>query len=431
MQSIRDIPTLIQPTPEELEAALRRPAQNLRTLEGLVRQVFDAVGQDGDAAVRAYTQKFDGATLPRAQIAPGTIRAAKAQLSTDLKAAVQVAAGNIRRFHEAQRQEVRKIETMPGVTCWRRQVPIEKVGLYVPGGSAPLLSTVLMLGIPAQLAGCAQVVLSTPPDASGAVDPAILYAADVVGIREVFRIGGIQAIAAMSLGTESVPRVDKLFGPGNAFVTAAKEYATQLGTAIDMPAGPSEVLVVADDTADPRFVAADLLSQAEHGADSQAVLVSLSSALTQAVRQALEAQLADLPRREVALQALRSSALIEVSTRADARAIVNSYAPEHLILAVRDYAEFAEGVTQAGSVFLGNYTPESAGDYASGTNHTLPTNGAARAFSGVSLDSFVRQITFQEITPDGLKALQPTIAALADAEQLQAHRRAVDIRFEA
>lgn len=350
--------------------------------------------------------------------------AAEAQLSAELKAAIRQAYQNIRTFHEAQRQPVAKIETMPGVTCWRRSVGIETVGLYIPGGTAPLFSTVLMLGVPAQLAGCREVVLCTP-----ARHPAVYFAARLVGVTRVFRVGGAQAIGAMAYGTESVPQVYKIFGPGNQYVTAAKMLVAKEGVAIDMPAGPSEVAVYADDTAVPAFVAADLLSQAEHGPDSQVLLVSTSKRLIDLVNLTIGTQLGKLSRREVAAKALDNSKAILLETPADAIELLNQYAAEHLILSVRDAETVAERIVNAGSIFLGNYTPESAGDYASGTNHTLPTNGFARAYSGVSLDSFVKKITVQHITPDGLQALGPVVEAMAAAESLDAHQRAVSLRL--
>jgi histidinol dehydrogenase len=322
------------------------------------------------------------------------------------------------------------VETMPGVSCWRKSVAIDKVGLYIPGGTAPLFSTVLMLGVPAVLAGCREIVLCSPPDRQGKLHPAILYTAHLIGISKIFRVGGVQAIGAMALGTESIPQVYKIFGPGNQYVTAAKQWVSRQGTAIDMPAGPSEVLVCADDTADPEFVAADLLSQAEHGIDSQVVLVAFAKKQIEAIQEALERQLTDLPRAEIARKALENSVAIVVTDRAEALDMINEYAPEHLILSVIDVDDFADGIVNAGSVFMGNYTPESVGDYASGTNHTLPTNGFARAYSGVSLDSFVKKITFQRLTEDGLRTLGPAVEVMAEAEELRAHKLAVTRRLD-
>ena len=352
------------------------------------------------------------------------VEAAESKLTEELKAAIRQAYTNICKFHETQYQPVEKVETMPGVTCWRRSVGIEKVGLYIPGGSAPLFSTVLMLGVPAQLAGCKEVVLCTPSD-----HPAILYAAQLVGVTKIFRVGGAQAIAAMAYGTESVPKVYKIFGPGNQYVTAAKMLLAKEGVAIDMPAGPSEVAIYADSTAVPSFVAADLLSQAEHGADSQVLLVSTDKKFIASVNITLTTQLENLPRRELARKAIENSKAILVENQAEAIDLLNEYAAEHLILSVENAEEISEKIINAGSIFLGNYTPESCGDYASGTNHTLPTNGHARAYSGVSLDSFVKKITVQHITPEGLKALGPTVEAMAEAESLHAHKRAVSLRL--
>lgn len=397
---------------------------DLAEVERRVAPVLARVKAEGDAALRDFTRQFDGLDLDRPDVPAEVLEVAGRQLSDDLKTAIRTAHANIRRFHEAQRQLPEKIETMPGVTCWRRSVGIERVGIYIPGGTAPLFSTVLMLAIPAQLAGCREVVLCSPSQ-----HPAILYAAHLCGVTRVFRLGGAQAIAALAYGTESVPRVDKIFGPGNQYVTAAKMLVAKEGVAIDMPAGPSEVAVYADDSAHPAFVAADLLSQAEHGADSQVLLVSTSEALIDAVQAELQRQVADLPRAEFARQALENSKAVLVETEATALDLLNAYAAEHLILAVENAEAVSEKITNAGSIFLGHYTPESAGDYASGTNHTLPTNGFARAYSGVSLDSFVKKITVQHLTRAGLERLGPTIEAMAAAESLEAHRRAVSIRL--
>ena len=384
------------------------------------------VRSQGDAALVELTQRFDNIDLSVAglQVHQAELDAAEAQLSDELKAAIRQAYSNIRLFHEAQKQPVQKIETMPGVTCWRKSVGIDKVGIYVPGGSAPLFSTVLMLGVPAQLAGCGEVVLCSPGS-----HPAIYFAAKLVGVTKVFRVGGAQAIAAMAYGTESIPQVYKIFGPGNQYVTSAKMLVAKEGTAIDMPAGPSEVAVYADDTAVPAFVAADLLSQAEHGADSQVLLVSTSKRLLSAVNLVLNTQMERLPRRDLAAKAINNSKAILVETHAEAVALLNQYAAEHLILSVANAETVADEITNAGSIFLGNYTPESAGDYASGTNHTLPTNGYARAYSGVSLDSFVKKITIQHISPEGIKNIGPVVEVMAEAESLDAHKRAVSIRL--
>lgn len=349
-------------------------------------------------------------------------------VSLELRNAIAVAADNIRSFHSSQLVVESAVETMPGVSCWRKNVPIERVGLYVPGGTAPLLSTVLMLGIPAKLAGCKEVVLCTPPGQKG-VDPAIAYAALECGIDRIFTVGGIQAIAAMTLGTETVPKVDKIFGPGNQYVTAAKQFALGKGVAIDMPAGPSELMIIADSTAVPAYVAADALSQAEHGPDSQVVILTWAKELIPRIKDELRTQLDVLPRREIASQALDGSSIVLVNDREDAMTICNDYAPEHLILSVDGAEDYAQQVVNAGSVFIGNFTPESAGDYASGTNHTLPTNGYARAYSGVSMDSFVKKITYQRITEQGLRELGPSVEVMAQAEQLEGHRRAVRVRI--
>lgn len=417
------------PSPAALSAALARPTDSsAASRREQVADLLAAIRSEGDAAVRRFALKFEGAAPAHFSVAEADFVAAEAVLPAALKAAIRQAYANIRTFHAAQREPPMEVETMPGVRCWRKSVPIERVGLYVPGGTAPLFSTVLMLGVPAQLAGCQQVVLCTPPQRDGQAHPAVLFAAGLCGIRRVFRIGGAQAIGAMAYGTETVPQVWKIFGPGNSWVTAAKQLASLDGVAMDMPAGPSEVAVLADEQADPRFVAADLLSQAEHGADSQVLLVSDSEALIRAVEQELGRQLSDLPRRDFAQKALDNSTAVLVAGLAEGMAVLNTYAPEHLILQVADPAHWAEQVQNAGSVFLGAHTPESAGDYASGTNHTLPTGGYARAYAGVSLDSFLKKITFQYIQPAGLQMLRPIITAMARAEGLEAHARAVELR---
>lgn len=414
------------PARSEWPALLERPVQTSEQIEGIVAPILRQVREQGDSALVELTQRFDKVDLNTTGLAVSAaeLDAAEDQLSAELKTAIHQAYANIRTFHEAQKQPIQKIETMPGVTCWRKSVGIDKVGLYIPGGTAPLFSTVLMLGVPAQLAGCREVVLCTP-----ATHPAVFFAAKLVGITKVFRVGGAQAIAAMAYGTETIPQVYKIFGPGNQYVTAAKMLVAKEGMAIDMPAGPSEVAVYADDTAIPAFVAADLLSQAEHGADSQVLLVSTSKKLISAVNLVLATQMSRLPRRDMAAKAIHNSKAILVDTEADAIDLLNQYAAEHLILSVQDAETVAERITNAGSIFLGNYTPESAGDYASGTNHTLPTNGFSRAYSGVSLDSFVKKITIQHISPDGLRVLGPVVEAMAEAESLDAHKRAVSIRL--
>ena len=418
------------PLDASLPELLQRPAMDHAALYAVVQGVLDGVKKEGDKAVAAYTHQFDGVTIDTAMVTEAEITEAALELSPTLKEAIQLAAKNIRCFHEAQVSETIKIETMPGVSCWRKSVGIDKVGLYIPGGSAPLFSTVLMLGIPAVIAGCKEIILCTPPAANGKVHPAILYAAMVVGITRIFKIGGVQAIAAMAYGTKTVPQVFKIFGPGNQYVTAAKQLVQQSGVAIDMPAGPSEVCVLADETCNPAFVASDLLSQAEHGPDSQVLLVSTSKKVVAEVEVALAAQLALLPRKEIAQKALDNSTAIVVDDMERAIFIVNSYAAEHLILACNNDEVVSEKITNAGSVFLGNYSPESVGDYASGTNHTLPTSGYARAYSGVSVDSFVKKMTFQKLTPAGLKAIGAAVETMAAAEGLDAHKNAITIRLQ-
>lgn len=386
-------------------------------------------GHGGDRAVLDYEEKFDRVSLSSLQVTEAEMEAAEQLVPEELKDALRQAERNIATFHEAQRFQGKKIETAPGVVCWQKAVPIEKVGLYIPGGTAPLFSTVLMLAVPARLAGCREIVLCTPPDREGRVNPAILYAARLAGVHRIFKAGGVQAIGAMAYGTETVPKVYKIFGPGNQYVMAAKQQVSLHEVAIDMPAGPSEVLIVADEKANPVFVAADLLSQAEHGADSQVLLVTTSDRMLERVREEVQVQLEKLPRRELAVRSLEHSKLILVHSMEEAMELANAYAPEHLILEVEDYTSLSEKVVNAGSVFMGAYTPESAGDYASGTNHTLPTSGYARAYSGVNLDSFVRKITFQELSPEGIRNIGPAIEKLASGEQLDAHKNAVTLRL--
>ena len=408
---------------------LARPVMDLREIEDRVAPILQQVRQRGDVAVRDFTLQFDKVQLDDLRVSPAERAEAETLVSPELKAAIGLAKSNIETFHRAQLAQPEPITTQPGVTCWRKSVGIEKVGLYIPGGSAPLFSTVLMLGVPARLAGCRQVVLCTPANRAAKVHPAILYAAAQVGITDIFKVGGAQAIAAMAYGTESIPRADKLFGPGNQYVTAAKQLVNKEGLAIDMPAGPSEVAVYADDSSNPVFVAADLLSQAEHGPDSQVILVSTSEAAIQKAAEEVLRQLEALPRKEIARQALSHSKAFLVSDEDEALRLLNAYAAEHLILAVDHAAALADRITNAGSVFLGHYTPEAAGDYASGTNHTLPTNGFARAYSGVSVDSFVKKITFQQITPEGMRNIGPAVEIMAAAEELQAHKNAVTVRL--
>ncbi len=409
---------------------IQRPVYDYETIGEKVIPIIDDVKSRGDAALKHYTKIFDGASLNDLHVEPQKSGQAAKRIDADLKAAILIAKKNIEKFHRSQLKEVRKIEIQPGVTCWQRSVPIERVGLYIPGGSAPLFSSVLMLGIPAVIAGCTQIILCTPPDKNAEIHPAILYSAALLGITDIFKAGGAQAIAAMAYGTETIPKVDKIFGPGNQYVTAAKQRVSLEGTAIDMPAGPSEVAIIADHTANPRFIAADLLSQAEHGPDSQVFLVTNDENLLKTVGKALEEQLDQLPRKEFARQSLENSKMILIDNLKDGMALINAYAPEHLILMLKAPDTWAEKVVNAGSVFLGDYTPEAAGDYASGTNHTLPTSAFARMYSGVTTSSFMKEITFQKLTRPGLKALAGTIEGMAEAEGLDAHTRAVSIRLE-
>jgi len=424
------IKILKYPSEKELQSALQRPIINDQDLEKSVSEILNAVKKDGDKAVKKFALKFDAVNLKNMLVSNEEIMKAIEFVSPDLKKAMKVAYNNIYKFHEAQKEKVQKIETTPGVVCWRKAVGIERVGLYIPGGSAPLFSTVLMLGIPAAIAGCKEVILCTPSDKNGNVDPAILYAAELVGVKKIYKIGGVQAIAAMAYGTESIEKVYKIFGPGNQYVTCAKKLINKEGIAIDMPAGPSELAVLTDDSAIPAFVASDLLSQAEHGADSQVIFVSTSSNLIQEVSTEINTQLKLLPRKAIAEKALNNSKFILVKDLDKGIAVINEYAPEHLIIACKKEKKLAEKIINAGSVFLGNYTPESAGDYASGTNHTLPTNGYARSYSGVSLDSFVRKITFQQISEKGLNRIGKSIEVMAASESLDAHKNAVSIRLK-
>ena len=417
------------PDKSQWQEILKRPVMNTENLFDTVRSVIDRVKEEGDPAVLDYEEKFDKVVLASLAVSEEEQQEAENLVSEDLKAAIRLAKQNIETFHAAQRFEGKKVQTQPVVTCWQKAVAIEKVGLYIPGGTAPLFSTVLMLAVPARIAGCKEIVLCTPPGRDGKVHPAVLFAAKVAGVNRIFKAGGIQAIAAMAYGTESVPKVYKIFGPGNQYVTAAKQLVSLRDVAIDMPAGPSEVEVLADETANPIFVAADLLSQAEHGVDSQAILITTSVELQQAVKVEVERQLALLPRKEIAEKSLANSKLIVVDSMTEAIELTNAYAPEHLIIETEDYLSVAERIVNAGSVFLGSLTPESAGDYASGTNHTLPTNGYAKAYSGVSLDSFIRKITFQEIKPEGLNIIGPAIELMAANEQLDAHKNAVSVRL--
>ncbi len=419
-----------EPSKQDWEALLQRPNFEAAELLPKVQSILDAVALEEDAALLRFSATFDQVQLKSLCIDPALIQAAEALVAPALKTAIQSAKVNIEIFHQAQLKKEEKIETMPGVWCWRKSVGIEKVGIYIPGGTAPLFSTVLMLGIPAKLAGCKEVILCTPPRKDGTVDPAILYTAGLVGIQQIYTIGGAQAIAAMAYGTATVPKVFKIFGPGNQYVTAAKQLVQQQGVAIDMPAGPSEVCVYADETAVPSFVAADLLSQAEHGADSQVLLIASNRNIVEQVQLELTQQLTNLPRADFATKALGHSKAIVIASREDAIQLINAYAPEHLILSVDNALVVAEKIINAGSVFIGNYSPESVGDYASGTNHTLPTNGYAKAYSGVSVDSFVKKITFQQLTEMGLKNIAQTVIQMASGEQLEAHAQAVAIRVK-
>ncbi len=419
---------IVNPEPRDWAALTARPQMQHAVIAERVSDILNAVRTEGDRALLQLTEQIDSIRLETVVVTPDEIEDAARQIDPALKTAIETAAQNIRRFHSAQRPAAVEIETLPGVRCLQRAVPIQRVGLYIPGGSAPLFSTVLMLAIPARIAGCKELVLCSPPDKTGRIAPVILYTASVCGVDHIFKIGGAQAIAAMAYGTQSVPKVDKIFGPGNQYVTEAKQQISS-SVAIDMPAGPSEVLVMADETAVPAFVAADLLSQAEHGPDSQVILLTDTRSMAERVQQEVEAQLARLPRQSTATRALDHSRLIVMDDRDEMIAFANAYAAEHLIISMNEPWKVAERITAAGSIFIGNYSPESAGDYASGTNHTLPTYGWARSFSGVNLDSFMRKITYQELSPEGLKALGSTIETMAAAEGLDAHKNAVSLRL--
>lgn len=422
--------TYNNPGQATLDLLCKRPEIKAAELEQQVRNILSLVRSGGDQALKALALALDQANIPQLKVSPAEIKAAQEKVSGELVAAIRVAAANIEKFHRSQLVAEEKVETSPGVLCWRRRVPVEKVGIYIPGGSAPLFSTILMLGIPALLAGCDTIILCTPPDTNGRIHPAILYTADLLGIKNIYRAGGAQAIAAMAYGTETIPQVYKIFGPGNQYVTKAKTLLQMDGIAIDMPAGPSEVLIIADQYADPDFVAADLLSQAEHGADSQVVLLSNSAAIIEKTLQALEQQLTILPRKAIAAVALANSFALQLDSISACFDFSNNYAPEHLILALERPEYYIGQIRNAGSVFLGKYACESAGDYASGTNHTLPTNGFARSYSGVSVDSFCKQITFQSISETGIQNIGPVIETMAEAEALIAHKNAVSIRLK-
>ena len=421
---------IIYPKKETWPEILKRPTQTVKEIETTVNQVFEDVQKNGDTAIKKYTKKFDKVAVTSLKVTQEEISIAVEAVSRELKEAIQQAAANIEKFHRAQKTEKVYQETTPGVVCWQEKRSIEKVGLYIPGGTAPLLSTVLMLAIPAKIAGCQEIILCSPPDFEGKIANEILYTANLCGVTNIFKVGGIQAISGLTFGTETIPKVYKIFGPGNQFVTVAKQLATKYGVAIDMPAGPSELLVMADDSANASFVASDLLSQAEHGADSQVILVSTSEKLIEDVSKEVEKQLKELPRIEIATKAIQNSKSILVKDFKQALALINEYAPEHFIVCTNNNDFFIDGILNAGSVFIGNYTPESAGDYASGTNHTLPTNGYSKSYSGVNLDSFTKSITFQEISKKGIQNIGKSIELMALAEGLQAHKNAVSIRLK-
>jgi len=417
------------PTQEELPALLKRPVRDASQLNATVAAVLADIKAKGDAAVKEYEEKFDHVSLQNLAVTEAEMQEAEGLVNADLKAALEQAHKNIEKFHASQKFQAERVQVTDGVECWQKSVPIQKVGLYIPGGTAPLFSTVLMLATPAKIAGCEEIVLCTPPARDGKVNPAILVAARIAGVNRIYKIGGVQAIGAMAYGTESVPKVYKIFGPGNQFVMCAKQQVSLHDVAIDMPAGPSEVEVLADETSNPVFVAADLLSQAEHGVDSQVLLVTKSEEIIDKVQQEVERQLALLPRNEIAAQALQYSKILLVHNDEEMMAVTNMYAPEHLIIETKNYMELSEKVINAGSVFLGSLTPESAGDYASGTNHTLPTNGYAVAYNGVNLDSYNRKVTFQHITEDGIRSIGRTVKLMAEAEGLDAHKNAMTVRM--
>ncbi|WP_349351180.1 MULTISPECIES: histidinol dehydrogenase [unclassified Flagellimonas] len=418
------------PQPMEWDEVLKRPTQTVTDIEEIVNSIFKEVQADGDAVIKKYTAQFDKVTLESLLVTDDEVEKASLAVSDALKQAINLAKSNIEKFHAAQKTPKLEIETMPGVACWQEKRPIQKVGLYIPGGTAPLFSTILMLAIPAKLAGCQEIVLCSPPDKNGEINPAILYTAQLCGVTQIIKVGGIQAIAGMTFGTESIPKVYKIFGPGNQYVTVAKQLATKYGVAIDMPAGPSELLVVADDSANASFVASDLLSQAEHGVDSQVILVSTSEKLIEAVEKEIESQIEQLPRAEIARKSIGNSRLILVQNDQEALELINAYGPEHYIVCVENEEYYLENTINAGSVFIGNFTPESAGDYASGTNHTLPTNGYAKQYSGVNLDSFMKSMTFQRISEKGIQGIGSAIELMAEAEGLQAHKNAVTLRLK-
>lgn len=421
---------IYNPQPETWSEICKRPTQTFSDVEETVKQIFKEVQQKGDKAIAKYASFFDGVTLENIQVTQEEIEIAKNEVSKELKEAIQLAKSNIEQFHAAQKTDKIVVETTIGVTCWQEKRPIQRVGLYIPGGTAPLFSTVLMLAVPAKLAGCQEIVLCSPSDKNGKINAAILYAADLCGVTKIYKVGGIQAIAGMTFGTETIPKVYKIFGPGNQFVTIAKQFASQNGVAIDMPAGPSELLVYADETAIPSFVASDLLSQAEHGKDSQVILVTTNKNILNDVEEEIYKQLKELPRQEIAQVAINNSKLIFVETEKTALSLINEYGPEHFIVCSKNEDYFVDRIQNAGSIFIGNYTPESAGDYASGTNHTLPTNGYSKSYSGVNLDSFLKAMTFQKISNEGIQNIGKAIETMAEAEGLQAHKNAVTLRLK-
>jgi histidinol dehydrogenase len=418
------------PNKSEWSEILKRPTQTVDDIEETVNQIFNEVNQKGDEAIKKYTSYFDGITLAKMEVSELEINNAVSFVCAELQKAIKLAKHNIEAFHKAQKTSKIEIETTPGVLCWQEKRPIEKVGLYIPGGTAPLFSTVLMLAVPAQIAGCKEIVLCSPPNKEGAMAPEILYAAQLCGVTKIIKVGGIQAIAGLTFGTETIPKVYKIFGPGNQFVTVAKQLATKHGIAIDMPAGPSELLVVADDSANAAYIASDLLSQAEHGTDSQVILVSTSKNIIEAVSKEIQVQIKKLPRQAIAEKAIAHSKLIYIENNELALQLINEYGPEHFIICTKNESFYMNGISNAGSIFIGDYTPESAGDYASGTNHTLPTNGFSKAYSGVNLDSFLKSMTFQKISKEGLLNIGETIELMAEAEGLQAHKNAVSIRLK-
>ncbi len=421
---------IYNPLKNDWSEILKRPTVTIDDIEKTVTKIFNEVKVQGDAAISKYTDLYDGVLIKEISVSKDEIKIAEKLITSELKDAMALAKANIEKFHTAQQTPKIEIETMEGIACWQEKKPIQKVGIYIPGGTAPLFSTVLMLAIPAKLAGCSEIILCSPPNKQGNIHPAILYAANLCGLTKIFKVGGIQAIAGLTFGTETIPKIYKIFGPGNQYVTVAKQLSTKHGVSIDMPAGPSELLVVADDTANAAFVASDLLSQAEHGTDSQVILVSNSKNLMDMVEKEIEQQLGCLPRKTIAAESIKNSKLVYVDDDKIALEMINEYGPEHFIICTKNEDYYIQGIQNAGSVFIGNYTPESAGDYASGTNHTLPTNGYTKQYSGVNLDSFLKSMTFQKISEKGIKNIGKAITLMAEAEGLQAHKNAVTLRLE-